>query len=80
LQKIVALIITDGSNQFVLEESEMHKNNENIYQGTEMALALVVLLLNFLILAAVVGIVWSMQLLIAPGASLSIAVGETLWR
>lgn len=58
----------------------MHKNNKNIYQGTEMALALVVLLLNFLILAAVVGIVWSMQLLIAPSAPLSIAVGETLWR
>ncbi|HEX8369604.1 MAG TPA: hypothetical protein VF604_13755 [Pyrinomonadaceae bacterium] len=58
----------------------MRENNENILQGSEAAFAVAVLVLNFLILAAVVGIVWSLQLLISPNISLGAALGETIWR
>ncbi len=57
----------------------MHEKNENTFQETEAAFAVVVVLLNFLILA-VVGIVWSLQLLISPNSPLSAALGETIWR
>ncbi len=58
----------------------MRENNENILQETEAAFALAVLLLNFLILAAVIGLVWSMQLLLSPNSPLGAALGETIWR
>jgi len=58
----------------------MRKKNENTFQETEAAFALAVLLLNFLILAAVIGFVWSLQLLLSPNSPLVAAIGETIWR
>ncbi len=58
----------------------MRKKNENILQETEVAFALAVLLLNFLILATVIGLVWSLQLLLSPNSPLGAALGETIWR
>ncbi|MBA3633788.1 MAG: hypothetical protein H0W58_13425 [Acidobacteria bacterium] len=58
----------------------MREKNENIFQETEAAFAAAVLLLNFLILAAVIGFVWSLQLLISPNSPLVAALGETIWR
>jgi hypothetical protein len=58
----------------------MHKKNENTFQETEAAFALAVVLLNFLILAAVIGFVWSLQLLLSPNSPLGAALGETIWR
>jgi hypothetical protein len=80
LQKSVALIIEGNSNQIVLEENQMRDNNKNILQETQAAFALAVLLLNFLILAIVIGFFWSLQLLISPSSPLSVALGETIWR
>ncbi len=80
MQKSVALIIEDNSNQFVLEENQMRDNNENTLQETQSAFALAVVLLNFLILAVVIGLVWSLQLLLSPSSPLSAALGETIWR
>jgi len=58
----------------------MRENNENTFQETKAAFALAVLLLNFLILAAVIGFVWSLQLLLSPNSPLGAALGETIWR
>ncbi len=58
----------------------MRENNENILQETQAAFALAVLLLNFLILAAVIGFIWSLQLLFSPNSPLSAALGEAIWR
>ena len=58
----------------------MNEKNENTFQETEAAFALTVVLLNFLILAAVIGLVWSLQLLISLNSPLSAALGETIWR
>jgi len=58
----------------------MHEKNENTFQETEAAFAVAVLLLNFLILAAVIGTVWSLKLLLSPNNSLSATLGETIWR
>jgi len=58
----------------------MRENNETILQETQAAFALAVLLLNFLILAAVIGLVWSLQLLLSPNSRLGAALGETIWR
>ncbi len=58
----------------------MRDNNKNILQETQAAFALAVLLLNFLILAIVIGFFWSLQLLISPSSPLSVALGETIWR
>jgi hypothetical protein len=58
----------------------MPEKNENTFQETEVAFALAVVLLNFLILAAVIGLVWSLQLLLSPNSPLSVALGETIWR
>jgi len=58
----------------------MHKKNENTLQETEAAFAFAVVLLNLLILAAVIGLVWSLQLLLSPNSPLSAALGETIWR
>jgi len=58
----------------------MRKNNENIVQETEAAFALAVLLLNFLILAAVIGLGWSVKFLLSPDSPLGAAFGETIWR
>ena len=58
----------------------MKKKNENNLQETEAAFALAVVMLNFLILAAVIGFVWSLQLLISPHSPLGAALGETIWR
>jgi len=58
----------------------MKKKNENNLQETEAAFALAVVMLNFLILAAVIGFVWSLQLLISPNNLLGAALGETIWR
>lgn len=58
----------------------MRENNENIPRETESAFALAVLLLNFLILAAVIGLVWSLQLLISPNNPLNAVLGEMIWR
>jgi len=80
LQKSVALIIEGNSNQFVLEENQMRDNNENALQETQAAFALPVLLLNFLILAVVIGLFWSLQILLSPNSPLSAALGETMWR
>lgn len=49
-------------------------------QETQTALALAVLPLNFLILAVVIGLAWSLQLLLSPSSPLSAALGETIWR
>jgi len=59
---------------------KMHGKNENTFQETEQAFALAMFLLNFLILAVVAGLVWSLQLLLSPGSPLSAALGETIWR
>ena len=58
----------------------MRENNENILQETQAAFALAVLLLNLLILAAVIGLVWSLQLMLSPNSPLGAALGETIWR
>lgn len=58
----------------------MRENNENIHQETEAAFALAVLLLNFLILAVVVGAIWSFLFLLSPDNMFSAALGETIWR
>ncbi len=58
----------------------MHEKNENTFQETEAAFALAVVLLNFLVLAAVIGLVWSLQLLLSPNSPLSAALGQTIWR
>ena len=58
----------------------MRDNNENTLQETQAAFAFAVALLNFLILAVVIGLVWSLQLLISPNSPLSAALGETIWR
>ncbi len=57
----------------------MREKNENTFQETEAAFALAVVLLNFLILAAVIGFIWSLQLLISPKSPLITALGETIW-
>jgi len=80
LQKAVALIIEDNSNQFVLEENQMRDNNKNTLQETQSAFALAVLLLNLLILAVVIGLVWSLQLLLSPNSPLSAVIGQAIWR
>jgi len=58
----------------------MRENNENILQETQAAFALAVVLLNFLVLAAIFGLVWSLQLLISPDSPLNAALGETIQR
>jgi len=58
----------------------MREKNENTFQETEAAFALAVVLLNILVLAAVIGFIWSLQLLISPKSSLITALGETIWR
>ncbi len=58
----------------------MPEKNENIFQETEAAFALAVGLLNFLILAAVIGFVWSLQLLLSPNSPLGAELGQTIWR
>ncbi len=58
----------------------MREKNENTFQETEQAFALAMFLLNFLILAVVIGLVWSLQLLLSPSNPLSAAFGETTWR
>ncbi|HEX8566887.1 MAG TPA: hypothetical protein VF648_14680 [Pyrinomonadaceae bacterium] len=58
----------------------MRDNNENTLQETQTAFALAVLLLNFLILAVVIGLVWSLQILLLPNSPLSAALSETMWR
>ena len=58
----------------------MRENNENNFQETEAAFALAVVLLNILVLAAVIGFIWSLQLLISPKSPLITALGETIWR
>ena len=58
----------------------MRENNENILQETQTAFALAVLLLNFLILAVVIGFVWTLQLLLSSNSLLGAALGETIWR
>ncbi len=58
----------------------MREKNENTLQETEAAFAFAVVLLNFLILAAVIGLVWLMQLLISPNSPLRAALGETIWQ
>ncbi|MCA1625536.1 MAG: hypothetical protein LC768_14065 [Acidobacteria bacterium] len=63
-----------------MEEIKTNKKNENTFQETEAAFAAAVVLLNFLILAAVTGLVWSLQLLLSPNSPFSAALGETIWR
>jgi len=58
----------------------MRENNKNTFQETQAAFAFAVLLLNFLILAAVIGFVWSLQLLLSPNSPLGAALSETIWR
>ena len=58
----------------------MRENSENICWETEAAFALAVLLLNFVILIAVIGIIWSLQLLLLPINLLNAAPSETIWR
>ncbi len=58
----------------------MRDNNKNTLQETQAAFALAVVLLNFLILAVVIGFVWSLQFLLSPSSPLSAALGETIWR
>jgi len=58
----------------------MNEKNENTFQETEAAFAFAIVLLNFLILAAVIGFVWSLQLLLSPNSPLSAALGQTIWR
>ena len=58
----------------------MRENNQTILQETQAAFALAVVMLNFLILAAVIGFVWSLQLLLSPNSPLVAAIGETIWR
>ena len=58
----------------------MRDNNENTLQETQTAFALAVVLLNFLILAVIIGIVWSLQLLLSLQSPLNAALSETMWR
>ncbi len=58
----------------------MRDNNENTLQETQTAFALAILLLNFLVLAAAIGLVWSLQLLLSPHSPLNAALGGTIWR
>jgi hypothetical protein len=74
------LLIEGNSNQFFSEENKMRKNNENTLQETQTAFALAVVLLNFLIFAVVIGLFWSLQILLSPNSPLSAALSETMWR
>ena len=58
----------------------MRDNNENTLQETQATFVLAVVLLNFLILAVVIGFVWSLQILLPPNSPLSAALSETMWR
>ena len=58
----------------------MRGNNENTLQETQAAFALAVVLLNFLILAVVIGLVWSLQIFLSPSSPLSAAFSEIMWR
>ena len=58
----------------------MRDNNENTLQETQAAFALAVALLSFLILAVVIGLVWSLQLLLSLHSPLNAALSETMWR
>ena len=58
----------------------MRDNNKNTLQETQSAFALAVLLLNLLILAVVIGLVWSLQLLLSPNSPLSAVIGQAIWR
>jgi hypothetical protein len=80
LQKAVALIIEGNSNQFNSEKKQMRENNENTLHEIQAAFALAIVLLNFLILAVAVGLIWSMQLLFSPKSPLAVAIGDTIWR
>ena len=59
---------------------KMRKKNENSLPETEAAFGFAVLLLNFLILAALSGIVRLMPLLISQGSPLHAALSETIGR
>ncbi len=58
----------------------MRDNSENTLQETQTAFALAVVLLNLLILAVVIGLFWSLQLLLSPHSPLNAALGGTIWR
>jgi nitrate reductase NapE component len=58
----------------------MRDINKNTLRETQAVFALTVVLLNFLILAVVIGFVWSLQILLSPNSPLSAALSETLWR
>ena len=58
----------------------MREKNENTFQETEAAFAVAVLLLNLLILAAVIGLGWSLKLLLVPNSPLGAVLSETIWR
>ncbi|MDQ3130348.1 MAG: hypothetical protein M3Q99_06260 [Acidobacteriota bacterium] len=58
----------------------MREKCENTFQEIEAAFAFAVLLLNFLVLAAVFGLVWLLKSLVLPNSPLSAALSETIWR
>ncbi len=58
----------------------MREKSENTFQETEAAFTIAVLLLNFLVLAAVFGLVWLLKFLVLPNSPLSAALSETIWR
>ncbi len=58
----------------------MRDNNENTLQETQTAFAIAIALLNFLILAVVIGLVWALQILLSSNSPLNAALSETIWR
>lgn len=58
----------------------MREKCENTFRETEAAFTFAVLLLNFLVLAAVFGLVRLLKFLVLPNSMLSAALGETIWR
>jgi len=69
LQKTVALIIEDNSNQFVLEENKMRENNQKSQKETDIAFALASFLLNVLILIVLCGSAWMLHSFIVQSDS-----------
>lgn len=58
----------------------MRENNKNTCRETETAFAFAVLLVNLLILAAVIGLFWSLQFLISPNSPFGSSLREMVWR
>ncbi len=58
----------------------MSEKSGNNFQETEAAFTIAILLLNFLVLAAVFGLVWLLKFLVLPNSPLGATLGDAVWR